>query len=99
MISLEAFDYIKYVFVFCILALALLFIVVTFFKKQFILVNWFTILSISLICIVVTLLNLIMVGYAADEINLDGTPFTIMFLIIVILSILNFIISYKNRLN
>lgn len=97
MLSLEAFNYIRDVFIFFIIILAILFIAVTFFKKRLLFINSFTVISISLICIVVSILNLIMLGYAADELNLSFRKYSTMFIVIVILSVLNSIIIFKNK--
>lgn len=97
MLSHEAFNYISYVFIFFIIILVALFITVTFLKKNLKLINWFTVVSISLISIVVSTLNLVMLGYAADEINLQVINYSYMFIAIIILSALSSIIAYRNK--
>ncbi|MFC0270490.1 hypothetical protein ACFFIX_03330 [Metabacillus herbersteinensis] len=97
MLSYEAFNYITYVFNFFTIILVTLFIVIVFLKKYVKLITWFTVVSISFICIVVSALNLIFLGYAADEMNLQSTECFYMFIAIIGLSAINSIISYRNR--
>lgn len=93
--SIEAFDYIKYIYIFFIIILFVLFVRTIFIKKQFNYINRFSIVSISIICTVVAFFSLILIGYASDEINLNAVSFTYMALIIVILAIINVIFSYR----
>ncbi|ALC83147.1 MULTISPECIES: hypothetical protein [Bacillus] len=95
MLSHEAFNYVRYEFVFFIIILIALFINIVFLKKKLDLINWFTVISISFICIVVSVLNLIMLGYASDELNLRMAECTYMFIAVVILAVINSAISYK----
>src|SRR4051794_30649596 len=96
MLSLEAFNYIKYVFIFFVFIMVVLFIMISFVKKSK-LINWFTVASISFICIVVSVLNLILLGYAADELNLRVIEYTSMFIAILVLSVINLFISYRTK--
>lgn len=95
--SHEAFNYLGYVFIFFIIILAGLFIAVTFLKKNSKYINWFSVVSISLICIVVSALNMVLLGYAADEINLQAVNYSYMFIAIIILAALDSIIAFKNK--
>ena len=59
--------------------------------------NWVTVVIISFICVVVSMLDLIVLGYAADEINLVMSENSYMFIAIVLLSVVNIVISYRKR--
>ncbi|MED3927975.1 hypothetical protein ABEU98_30660 [Priestia megaterium] len=96
MLSFEAFNYIKYVFIFFIIILVGLFFIINFSKYNS-LTNLFSVCFISMICIVVSIFNMIFLGYAADELNYTRSYPSDMFIIIVILSIINFIFSYRKK--
>jgi uncharacterized Tic20 family protein len=73
----------------------MLFLIVLFPKAKNKLINGFTITSISVISILVSAQLLFFHGIIVDEINLAGDPVSFtMFLVIVGLSILNFIIYF-----
>lgn len=93
--SLEAFEYIKYIYNFFIVILFALFLRTIFIKNRFNYINRFSIISTSIICVVVSFFSQIFLGYAADEINLNVISYSYMVIIIVILAILNIIFSYR----
>lgn len=97
MIFYEAFDYVKYEFFFLLIVSLGLFINVTFIKKS-VLNNWVAVISISFICVVISALNLYMLGVSADELNI-GVEYinSIMFITILFLAIINSIISYFSK--
>ena len=97
MMSHEAFDFINYTFIFFLVISIVLLLIVTFFSKHFKLINWVTVVIISLIFVVVSMLDLIVLGYAADEINLVMSENSYMFIAIVLLSVVNIVISYRKR--
>ncbi|MEW9500930.1 hypothetical protein [Jeotgalibacillus marinus] len=95
--SHEAFDFINYTFIFFLVISIVLFLIVTFFSKHFKLINWVTVVVISFIFVVVSMLDLIVLGYAADEINLEMYENSYLFIAIVLLSVVNIVISYRKR--
>ncbi|PAD70375.1 hypothetical protein CHH83_03370 [Bacillus sp. 7586-K] len=98
--SIEAFEYIKYIFIFLIIVLvAIVILTVILKKKSKNFINWFTLASIPVISIIVSALLLIFVGYAADEINFEASPFVIMFIIILLISVINFFLAYRQSTN
>lgn len=73
----------------------MLFLIVLFPRAKNKLINGFTVISISVITILVSAQLLFFHGIIVDEINLAGDPVSFnMFLVIVGLSILNFIIYF-----
>ena len=76
-------------FITMILVLLLLLILVLF-KVKLKQLNGFTVMSISLICLIVAAINIWQEGIVVDELNLVGDSVSfVMFLVIVVLSFLN----------
>lgn len=96
MLSQEALQYINYVFIFLIFVAIILFIMLAFFKNSSKAINLFTVAGISFVSIVVASLNLIFMGYVADELNYSGGYSVPLFGVLVIFSMINFFIAYKN---
>ena len=95
MLSYEAFNFIKYIYIFFIIILVAMFILTSTLRKYAKFINWFTVVSISVICLVVSVLLLIFIGFAADEMNFHDVQLNNIFIAIIIFSIMNLIISYK----
>lgn len=95
--SFEAFDYIKYTYIFFIIILLALFIKTIFIKNFFNYINAFSVVSVSIICLIVSSFNLIFLGYASDELNFNIIQYTYMFIMIAVLSVINSILSYRNN--
>ena len=76
--SLEAFEDIDFIFVFFIFILSVLLAKSTFFRKHLYIVNRFSSLSISIICVIVSIILLYFIGYTADEVpKFTGTQYYI----------------------
>ncbi|MBW8349397.1 hypothetical protein K0H71_08070 [Bacillus sp. IITD106] len=91
---IEAFNFVKYEFVFLTVISIGIFICVIFFKKFF---NTFSVYVISFICTIISMLNLILLGYAADELNTVDITNTYLFIAVIVFSIINSIFAYRNR--
>ena len=94
--GLEIYDFLRLVFITLIISLFIISIIL-FAKKRRNLVNGFTVSIISIMSIIVSSINLIIImGYIADELNLAGDVISLyMFLIILGLSIFNMFIYFK----
>ncbi|MGG3494486.1 hypothetical protein ABES08_01410 [Peribacillus simplex] len=93
--GLEIYDFLRLVFITLIISLFIISIILLA-KKRSNLVNGFTISIISIMSIIVSSINLIIMGYIADELNLAGDVISLyMFLIILGLSIFNLFIYFK----
>ena len=96
--GLEIYDFLRLVFITFIISLIVISIILLVQKKRSNLVNGFTVSIISIISIIVSGINLIIMGYIADELNLAGDVISsYMFLIILGLSIFNLFIYLKNK--
>ena len=96
--GLEIYDFLRLVFSVFIISLMVISIILLVQRKENTIVNGFTVISTSIISIIVSGMNLIIMGYMADELNLAGDVISsYMFFIIIGLSILNlFIYTKKN---
>ncbi|MFE4131843.1 hypothetical protein [Peribacillus sp. YIM B13482] len=93
--GLEIYDFLRLVFITLIISLFIISIILLA-KKRSNLVNGFTVSIISIMSIIVSSINLIIMGYIADELNLEGDVISFyMFLIILGLSIFNLFIYFK----
>ncbi|MFE3973394.1 MULTISPECIES: hypothetical protein [unclassified Peribacillus] len=93
--GLEIYDFLRLVFITLIISLFIISIILLA-KKRSNLVNGFTVSIISIMSIIVSSINLIIMGYIADELNLEGDVISLyMFLIILGLSIFNLFIYFK----
>ncbi len=94
--SLEAFNLIKFCFVF-FLIVAIAFLIINIFnKRKFSLSKSTTIVSL-LICLIVSGFLLVFVGYAADELRINSEFYTSSTIFLVLLSLSNFIIISLKR--
>lgn len=72
------------------ISVLLLLVILILFKKKWKQLNGFTVISISLICLIVGAINIWQEGIVVDEFNLVGDAVSfVMFLVIVVLSFLN----------
>ncbi|MGE7184626.1 hypothetical protein ACQKKK_11700 [Peribacillus sp. NPDC006672] len=95
--GLEIYDFLRLVFITFIISLIIISIILLA-KKRSNLVNGFTVSITSIISIIVSGINLIIMGYIADELNIAGDVISsYMFLIILGLSIFNLYIYFKNK--
>ncbi|MFJ7310734.1 hypothetical protein ACIQY5_24665 [Peribacillus frigoritolerans] len=93
--GLEIYDFLRLVFITFIISLIVILLIQ---KKRSNLVNGFTVSITSIISIIVSGINLIIMGYIADELNLGGDVISsYLFLIILGLSIFNLFIYFKNK--
>ena len=93
--GLEIYDFLRLVFITFIISLIVILLVQ---KKRSNLVNGFTVSITSIISIIVSGINLIIMGYIADELNLGGDVISsYLFLIILGLSLFNLFIYFKNK--
>ncbi|RRN67112.1 hypothetical protein EI200_23800 [Peribacillus simplex] len=93
--GLEIYDFLRLVFITLIISLIIISIILLA-KKRSNLVNGFTVSITSIMSIIVSGINLIIMGYIADELNLAGDVISFyMFLIILGLSIVNLFIYFK----
>ncbi|MDO7484807.1 hypothetical protein Q5O89_00395 [Peribacillus frigoritolerans] len=93
--GLEIYDFLRLVFITFIISLIVILLIQ---KKRSNLVNGFTVSITSIISIIVSGINLIIIGYIADELNLGGDVISsYLFLIILGLSIFNLFIYFKNK--
>ncbi|MFJ7932097.1 hypothetical protein [Peribacillus sp. NPDC096448] len=93
--GLEIYDFLRLVFIIFIISLIVILLIQ---KKRSNLVNGFTVSITSIISIIVSGINLIIIGYIADELNLGGDVISsYLFLIILGLSIFNLFIYFKNK--
>ena len=96
--GLEIYDFLRLVFITFIISLIVITIILLVQKKRSNLVNGFTVSITSIISIIVSGINLIIIGYIADELNLGGDVISsYLFLIILGLSIFNLFIYFKNK--
>ena len=95
--GLEIYDFLRLVFITFIISLIVITILLVQ-KKRSNFVNGFTVSITSIISIIVSGINLIIIGYIADELNLGGDVISsYLFLIILGLSIFNFFLYFKNK--
>jgi Mg/Co/Ni transporter MgtE len=93
--GLEIYDFLRLVFITFIISLIVILLIQ---KKRSNLVNGFTVSITSITSIIVSGINLIIMGYIADELNLGGDVISsYLFLIILGLSIFNLFIYFKNK--
>jgi len=84
------FDYLRPVFITFIIVLLIFLLIVILQKGKCKLINGFSVISVSIICLLVSAINLWQIGIIADELGLGGDAVSsYMFLVIVGLSILN----------
>jgi hypothetical protein len=96
--GLEIYDFLRLVFITFIISLIVISIILLVQRKRSTIVNGFTVSITSIISIIVSGINLIIMGYIADELSLVGDVISsYMFLIIIGLSILNWFIYSKNK--
>lgn len=92
---MEIYDFIRLVFITFIIVL---FIVLFAQIKRTNTVNGFVVSIIAIISIIVSGINLIIIGYIADELGIGGDIVSLnMFLIILGLNTLNSFIYFKNK--
>lgn len=92
---MEIYDFIRVVFITFIIAI---FIVLFAQRKRPNIVNGFVVSIIAIISIIVSGINLIIMGYIADELGLGGDVVSsYMFLIILGLNLINLLIYFKNK--
>ncbi|WP_232700165.1 hypothetical protein [Brevibacillus daliensis] len=88
-----SFDYLRPVFIIFIVVLLIFLLVVILQNGELKLINGFSVICVSIICSLVSAINLWQIGIIADELGLGGDPVSFyMFLAIAGLSILNPII-------
>ena len=96
--GLEIYDFLRLVFITFIISSIVISIILSVQRKRSTIVNGFTVSITSIVSIIVSGINLIIMGYIADELNLAGDVISsYMFLIIIGLSILNWFIYSKNK--
>ena len=96
--GLELYDFLRLVFITFIISLIVISIILLIQKKRSNLINGFTVSIILVISIIVSGINLIIMGYIADELNLAGDVISsYMFLIILALNLFNLFIYFKNK--
>ncbi|MFZ0447215.1 MAG: hypothetical protein WAM95_21795 [Bacillus sp. (in: firmicutes)] len=96
--GLEIYDFLRLVFITFIISSIVISIILFVQRKRSTIVNGFTVSITSIVSIIVSGINLIIMGYIADELNLAGDVISsYMFLIIIGLSILNWFIYSKNK--
>lgn len=93
----EAFHFVKYEMAFLTIILIVILISIVFLKKYTKFLNRFSVMLISFICIIISSLNLIMLGYVADELNYVDTVNSYLFIAIIGFSVLNSAFAYKNQ--
>jgi|tagenome__1003787_1003787.scaffolds.fasta_scaffold20352845_1 hypothetical protein len=98
--SLEAFELIHLILMFLIIILVALLIKSIFLRKHLLFINWFSVLSISIICVFVSSLLLYFIGYAADEVPYftDTEYYFYQYIAIVSLSLVNSVIAIWKRI-
>ncbi len=97
MLSIEALQYINYVFIFLVIVSVILLITLVFSKNSIKAINLFTVTMIGFISITVAALNLIFMGYAADELNYSTGHSVPLFGVLVVFSTINFFIVYNRE--
>lgn len=99
MADLATFVYLRPVFIFFIIVLAISLIIVIFQKKKRTFINGFTIMSISLICSVASIIMMYQIGMIADELVLggDSVSFTL-FIAVAVLSLMNPIVYFYKKI-
>jgi hypothetical protein len=98
--GMEIYDFLRLVFITFIISLIVISAILLVQRKQSNLVNGFTISIISTISIIISGINLIIMGYIADELNLGGDVISsYLFLVILGLSIFNLFLYLKNKNN
>ena len=97
MYTVSVLDYVRPIFIVFTIILLILLIFVGFQKTH--IVNKFSVVSIPLICVVISAMVLFLEGVIVDEMNLGGDPVTsILFLVIIALSFINYAVySFRNR--
>ena len=96
--GLDIYDWSRLVFITFIIILIVISIILLVQRKRNNIVNGFTITIISITSIIVSGINLIIIGYIADELNLAGDIISSnLFLVILGLSILNSFIYFKKK--
>ncbi|TKI59185.1 hypothetical protein E8L90_29385 [Brevibacillus antibioticus] len=98
MVGMEINDLLNFVLITFIISLLVISVALLLQKKRGNLVNGFTLSIISVISVIVSGTNLMIMGYIADEFNLSGDAMsTYMFFIIVGVNILNFLLYLKKE--
>ncbi|MDR7240168.1 hypothetical protein [Neobacillus drentensis] len=93
--GLDIYDWSRLVFITLMISLIVILLIQ---RKRSNIVNGFTVSIISIISIIVSGINLIIMGYIADELNLAGDAISsYMFLVILGLSIFNLFIYFKSK--
>lgn len=92
---MEIYDFIRLVFITFIIAILIVLFAQT---RRTNTVNGFVVSIIAIISIIVSGINLIIIGYIADELGLGGDVISsYMFLVILGLNILNSFMYFKNK--
>ncbi|MDO3677595.1 hypothetical protein [Paenibacillus ehimensis] len=87
-------------YIFFIMIQAVSWIVAVSRKKQCKPINEAAISSISFICLVVSAFMTYQIGILSDELAIGGDPVSfIMFIVVMIMSIVNFLVIYLNKNN
>ncbi|MFA1712577.1 hypothetical protein ACDX66_12740 [Peribacillus frigoritolerans] len=96
--GLEIYDFLRLVFITFIISLIVIANILLVQKKRSNLVNGFKVSITSIISIIVSGINLIIIGYIDDDLNLGRDVISsYLFLIILGLSIFNLFIFFKNK--
>lgn len=96
--GIDIYAWSRLVFITLMISLIVIFIILLIQRKRNNIVNGFTVSIISIISIIVSGINLIIMGYIADELNLAGDAISsYMFLVIFGLSIFNLLIYFKSK--
>jgi len=96
--GMEIYYFIRLVFIIFIISLIVISIVLFVQRKPTNTVNGFTVSIISIISIIVSGINLTIMGYIADELGLGGDVISsYMFLIILGLNVLNSFVYFKRK--
>lgn len=95
---MELFDWSRLVFFTFIISLLVISVILLVQRNRNSIVNGFTITIVSFTSIIVSGINLIIIGYIADELNLAGDIASFnMFLVVLGLSILNLFLYFKKK--
>lgn len=95
---MEIYNFLRLVFITFIISLTVISVILLVQRNRSNLVNGSTLSIVSTISIIVSGINLIIMGYIADELNLGGDAISsYMFLVILGLSIFNLFLYFKNK--
>lgn len=95
---MEIYEFLRLIFMTFIISLTIISVILLVQRKRGNLVNGFTVSIVSTVSIIVSSINLIIMGYIADELNIGGdTISSYLFLVIVGLCIFNLFLYLKNK--